>query len=66
MRSFISRLEPDKIVLAVDRYFAKAVNMRTGLPKESVYSPVGLFYDAYTEGLAEGNALRCKRSAAGD
>ncbi|MEK5420180.1 helix-turn-helix domain-containing protein [Paenibacillus sp. FSL L8-0708] len=64
-RRFSGRLEPDIIELAADRYFAKAVDMRTGQPKESVYSPVGLFHDAYTEALAEWKALRYKRSAAG-
>ncbi|MEK4061697.1 MULTISPECIES: helix-turn-helix domain-containing protein [unclassified Paenibacillus] len=64
-RRFGDRLEPEVIALAADRYFDKAVDLRTGLPKDSVYSPVGLFHDVYTEALAEWKALRYKRSAGG-
>lgn len=64
-RRFSDRLEADVIVLAADRYFQKAVDLRTGLPKPSVYSPVGVFYDAYAEALAEWEAANFKRKLAG-
>lgn len=64
-RRFSGQLEAEVIDLAADRYFQKAVDLRTGLPNPSVYSPVGVFYDAYSEALAEWEALRFKRKLAG-
>ncbi|PAK55399.1 helix-turn-helix domain-containing protein [Paenibacillus sp. 7541] len=62
-RRFSGQLEPEVIALAADRYFTKAVDLRTGMPKPSVYSPVGIFHDAYTEALAEWAAIKYKRNA---
>ncbi|OIB03491.1 replication protein [Paenibacillus sp. LC231] len=64
-RRFSGQLEADVIALAADRYFTKAVDLRTGLPNPSVYSPVGVFHDAYSEALAEWRAAQYKRSAGG-
>lgn len=64
-RRFSGQLEAEVIALAADRYFTKAVDLRTGLPKSSVYSPVGVFHDAYSEALAEWRAVNFKRKLAG-
>ncbi|EGG36527.1 helix-turn-helix domain-containing protein [Paenibacillus sp. HGF5] len=64
-RRFSGQLEAEVIALAADRYFTKAVDLRTGLPKPSVYSPVGVFHDAYAEALAEWEAVQFKRRAGG-
>ncbi|MBO2944890.1 helix-turn-helix domain-containing protein [Paenibacillus sp. F411] len=64
-RRFSGQLEPEAIGLAADRYFQKAVDLRTGLPKESVYSPVGVFYDCYAEAVAEWTAEQFKRKCSG-
>lgn len=64
-RRFSGQLEAEVIDLAADRYFQKAVDMRTGLPNPSVYSPVGVFHDAYAEALAEWEAVKFKRKLAG-
>lgn len=64
-RRFSGQLEAEVIALAADRYFTKAIDLRTGLPKPSVYSPVGVFHDCYTEALAEWKAQRYKRKAGG-
>lgn len=50
--------------MAADRYFTKAVDLRTGMPKPSVYSPVGVFHDAYAEALAEWRAAQFKNKNA--
>ncbi|MEK4115595.1 helix-turn-helix domain-containing protein [Paenibacillus sp. FSL W8-0919] len=60
-RRFSGRLEAEVIALAADRYFAKAVDLRTGLPKPDVYSPVGIFHECYAEALAEWEARKFKR-----
>lgn len=65
-RRFSGQLEPEVIRLAADRYFQKAVDLRTGLPKPSVYSPVGVFHDCYAEALAEWTAVKFKRKLARD
>ncbi|ANA80168.1 helix-turn-helix domain-containing protein [Paenibacillus glucanolyticus] len=59
-RRFSGQLEAEVIALAADRYFTKAVDLRTGLPKSSVYSPVGVFHDCYGEALAEWRAAQFK------
>ncbi|AWB45296.1 helix-turn-helix domain-containing protein [Paenibacillus sp. CAA11] len=63
-RRFGDAIEPDAIQFAAERYFDKAVDMTTGLPRGDVYSPTGLFYDCYVEGLAELKARRFKRCGA--
>lgn len=60
-RRFSGQLEAEVIALAADRYFTKAVDLRTGLPKPSVYSPVGIFHDCYAEAMAEWKAVQFKR-----
>ncbi|SFS76063.1 helix-turn-helix domain-containing protein [Paenibacillus sp. 453mf] len=52
-RRFPGQLEPEVIRIAGERYFNKAIDMRTGLPKIDVSSPTGLFFDVYNEALAE-------------
>lgn len=64
-RRFSGQLEAEVIALASDRYFTKAVDLRTGMPKPSVYSPVGVFHDAYAEALSEWEAVSFKRKLAG-
>lgn len=65
-RRFSGRLEAEVIALAADRYFAKAVDLRTGLPKPDVYSPVGIFHECYSEALAEWEAVNFKRKIIGN
>ncbi|GAB6927131.1 hypothetical protein JCM10914A_11140 [Paenibacillus sp. JCM 10914] len=60
-RRFSGQLEAEVIELAADRYFTKAVDLRTGMPKPSVYSPVGVFHDVFAEALAEWEAGRFKK-----
>ncbi|MEK6993467.1 helix-turn-helix domain-containing protein [Paenibacillus sp. FSL K6-1566] len=60
-RRFSGRLGAEVISLAADRYFSKAVDLRTGLPKPDVYSPVGIFHECYAEALAEWEAQNFKR-----
>lgn len=64
-RRFGESVEAEAIVLAGERYFQKAIDMATGLPKASVYSPTGIFYDCYLEGDAELRAKRFKESLTG-
>ncbi|SMF91262.1 hypothetical protein SAMN05661091_5394 [Paenibacillus uliginis N3/975] len=64
-RRYKGQLEAEVIDLAADRYFTKAVDMWTGLPKPSVYSPVGVFHDCYAEALAEWTAIQFKRNISG-
>lgn len=63
-RRFGDQLEPEAIEFAGERYFQKAIDMPTGLPKSSVYSPTGVFYDCYLEGAAELKAKRYRERTA--
>ncbi|MEC0253640.1 hypothetical protein [Paenibacillus lautus] len=63
-RRFSGQLEAEVVAMAADRYFTKAVDLRTGMPKPSVYSPVGVFHDAYAEALAEWRAAQFKNKNA--
>lgn len=39
-----------------ERYFFRVVDLQTGLPNPELYSPIGLFYEAYKEAEAERKA----------
>lgn len=59
-RRFPGQLDPEVIRIAGERYFNKAIDMRTGLPKIDVSSPTGLYFDVYSEALAEWQARKYK------
>lgn len=41
---------------AGERYFFRVVDLQTGLPNPGLYSPIGMFYEAYKEAEAERRA----------
>lgn len=61
-RRFPDQLEPEAIRIAGERYFNKVIDLRTGLPKIDVSSPTGLFFDVYSEALAEWIAVKYKQA----